>query len=126
VIDSCHCLGLGHGHGSRGSRVTKCDPLSALVFGLICSWQISGAVVVTGLTRDRLDQQRTGSTVHSQSAMHCWQMFIIHIALLIAVCGKPRQIYCSASVKLLGGFDLTMLEALHPHVTVKLELWVEV
>jgi len=41
VIDSCHGLGLGHGSqvmwvtgqltdGSRGSRVTKCDPLSAL------------------------------------------------------------------------------------------------
>jgi len=41
VIDSCHGLGLGHGSrgmratgqltdGSRGSRVTNCDPLSAL------------------------------------------------------------------------------------------------
>jgi len=41
VIHSCHGLGLGHGSrvvrvtgqltdGSRGSRVTKCDPLSAL------------------------------------------------------------------------------------------------
>ena len=41
MIDSCHGLGLGHGSpvmrvmgqltdGSRGSRVTKCDPLSAL------------------------------------------------------------------------------------------------
>ena len=42
MIDSCHSLGLGHGSrvmrvagqlndGSRVSRVTKCDPLSALV-----------------------------------------------------------------------------------------------
>ena len=41
VIDSCHFLELGHGSramrvtgqltdGSRGSRVTKCDPLLAV------------------------------------------------------------------------------------------------
>jgi len=41
VIDSCNCLGLGHGSrvmrvtgqlndGSRGSPVTRCDLLSAL------------------------------------------------------------------------------------------------
>jgi len=41
VIDSCHGLELGHesrvmgqlNDGSRGSRVTKCDPLSGLARG---------------------------------------------------------------------------------------------
>jgi len=48
VIDSYYGLGLGHGSrvmrvtgqlndGSRGSRVTKCEPLSALVYAAVLS-----------------------------------------------------------------------------------------
>jgi len=66
VIDSCRGLGLGHGSrvmrvtgqlndGSRGSRVTKCDPLSALLWGAKFSTRLSsrsnGQIFSHGYTR---------------------------------------------------------------------------